>query len=265
MGIANRRRRSDADREARHVTDGRQGPYCWVLRPRCRSRYLWPTLKSLLRPSRPAPAIHARLRLSCRNEVTKRVEEEGLVFIGPSTRPLRPWATRSRQEAGQRGPRSTPFRATTTRRERRSARWRLARGIGYPVMIKASAGGGGKGCASPGRQGAQGRLCRAARTRHATASATTASSSKSSSRAAPHRDPDPGRQPRQRDLPERRECSIQRRHQKVIEEAPSPFISDAAPQSDGRAGRGAGQCREVPVRRDGGVCGRQDQDFFPRK
>ena len=30
-----------------------------------------------------------------------------------------------------------------------------------------------------------------------------------------------------------RECSIQRRHQKVIEEAPSPFISDATRKAMG--------------------------------
>ena len=38
-----------------------------------------------------------------------------------------------------------------------------------------------------------------------------------------------------------RECSIQRRNQKVVEEAPSPFVTPGDAQGDGRAGGRAGQ------------------------
>ena len=50
-----------------------------------------------------------------------------------------------------------------------------------------------------------------------------------------------------------RECSIQRRNQKVVEEAPSPFLDEKTRQRDGRAGGGAGQGGRLPERRHGRV------------
>ena len=102
---------------------------------------------------------------------------------------------------------------------------KIANEIGYPVMIKASAGGGGKGMRI---------ACNDAEAREGFASATNEAKSSLRRRprlhreihrgAAPHRDPGAGRRPRQLLYLGERECSIQRRHQKVIEEAPSPFL-----------------------------------------
>jgi propionyl-CoA carboxylase alpha chain len=111
---------------------------------------------------------------------------------------------------------------------------KIARDIGYPVMIKASAGGGGKGLrvAFNDKEAFEG--FDAAATRRATASATTASSSRSSSRSrATSRSRCWATRTATCVYLNERECSIQRRHQKVIEEAPSPFISEATRKAMG--------------------------------
>ena len=105
---------------------------------------------------------------------------------------------------------------------------KIAGEIGYPVMIKASAGGGGKGMRiawneGEVRDGFERATIGGAKAR----SATTGSSSKSSSsiRATSKSRCWPTRHGNAIYLGER-ECSIQRRNQKVVEEAPSPFLDE---------------------------------------
>ena len=100
---------------------------------------------------------------------------------------------------------------------------------GYPVVIKAVAGGGGKGmrvvrgaaeleaALEAARREAQGRV---RRRRACSSSATSSARATSRSRCSPTRTASVVH------LGER-ECSLQRRHQKVIEEAPSPAVDDA--------------------------------------
>ena len=172
------------------------------------------------------------------------VEDEGIVFIGPqATTQHRGHGRQDRlEEARQARPRSTPSPAGTRRSTRPSRRSQIAKDIGYPVMIKASRG--------RRRQGPAGGLQRPVRPSKASRPAATRRATsfgddrvfieKYVRGAAPHRDPGAGRQRTATCVYlNERECSIQRRHQKVIEEAPSPFISDATRKRDGRAGGGA--------------------------
>jgi propionyl-CoA carboxylase alpha chain len=110
----------------------------------------------------------------------------------------------------------------------------IAKGIGYPVMIKASAGGGGKGLrvAFNDKEAHEGfASCR-----------NEARNSFGDDRVFIEKFVE---EPRHIEIQllgdghgnvvflNERECSIQRRHQKVIEEAPSPFISDETRQAMG--------------------------------
>ena len=104
---------------------------------------------------------------------------------------------------------------------------RIAKEIGYPVMVKASAGGGGKGM----------RICWNDEDVHINfrLSKQEARSSFGDDRMLIEKYIDNGRHIEIQVLADgkgtslyfpERECSIQRRNQKVIEEAPSPFLDD---------------------------------------
>ena len=139
------------------------------------------------------------------------------------------------QEAGASKPRSTPFPATTMPSTTPEQAVEIAKGIGYPVMIKASAGGGGKGLRVAFNDQEASRRLRFVQNRGAgTPSATIACSSRSLSKEPHHIEIQVlGDAHGNSVYLHERECSIQRRHQKVIEEAPSPFIDDATRKAMG--------------------------------
>jgi len=113
---------------------------------------------------------------------------------------------------------------------------RVARDIGYPVIIKASAGGGGKGMrVVTAPEGLESALAMAA----AEAAAAFGDAAVYLERFLPD--------PRHVEIQilvdgdghgvhlGERDCSIQRRHQKLLEEAPSPVLTDSTRQAMGRA------------------------------
>jgi propionyl-CoA carboxylase alpha chain len=111
---------------------------------------------------------------------------------------------------------------------------RIARKIGYPVIVKASAGGGGKGMRIVRSAAELGSGIERAR--------SEAKSSFGDERVFIERFVDEPRHIEIQVLGDQhghvihlgeRECSIQRRHQKVIEEAPSPFLDEATRRAMG--------------------------------
>ena len=124
-----------------------------------------------------------------------------------------------------------------------------AREVGYPVMLKASAGGGGKGMRIAAGED---------EVREGFRSATNeALASFGDGRIFVERYVERPRHIEIQVLADRhgtvlhlgeRECSVQRRHQKVLEEAPSPFVDAGMRGADGRPGGGPRSARSATNR-----------------
>jgi propionyl-CoA carboxylase alpha chain len=153
------------------------------------------------------------------------LEQAGVVFIGPGVEAIGAMGDKieSKKLAQQVGVSTVPGYLGVIKDETEAVA--IARDVGYPVMIKASAGGGGKGM----------RIARSDQEVHEGFRSATneAKSSFADDRVFIEKYIE---QPRHIEIQVlgdshgnivylgERECSIQRRHQKVIEEAPSPFL-----------------------------------------
>ena len=164
--------------------------------------------------------------------------EAGVIFIGPPTEAIAAMGDKlaARRIADDAGVATIP--GTEDAVDDADAAITAAREIGYPVMIKASAGGGGKGM----------RLVwdEAALSESMTSAINEAVSAFGDGRVFVERFIEDPRHIEIQVLADgagtvvhlgERECSIQRRHQKVIEEAPSPLLDEAT-----RAAMGAQAC-----------------------
>ena len=173
-----------------------------------------------------AEAIHPGFGfLSENEEFAKRCEKEKIVFIGPSAEAIRLMgdkitARKIAQDA------KVPLVPGSDGAVTDVEASRVAEKIGYPVMIKASAGGGGKGMRLVRNQEDFDSSLRMAR--------SEARSSFGDDSVFVERFVEEPRHVEIQIIADNhgntlylfeRECSIQRRHQKVIEEAPSPAIS----------------------------------------
>ena len=233
MGIATVAVYSDADKEARHVALADEAVRIGT--PPSRESYLLADVIIAAAQSTGAQAIHPGYGFLSENaEFSKRCEAEGIVFIGPKHHSIAAMGDKieSKKLAGKAGVNCIPGVNDAIEAPERAVE--IAKGIGYPVMIKASAGGGGKGLrvAHNDKEAFEGfTSCR-----------NEARNSFGDDRVFIEKFVE---EPRHIEIQligdahgnvlylNERECSIQRRHQKVIEEAPSPFISDATRKAMG--------------------------------
>ena len=224
---------SEADTEARHVRMADEavciGP------PPSRESYLRMDRIIAACKETGAQAVHPGYGfLSENEEFAKRVEEEGIVFIGPKYQSIAAMGDKiaSKKLALEAKVNTIPGHNAAIDDAQEAVK--IAKGIGYPVMIKASAGGGGKGLrvAYNDQETAEGFV----------ACKNEALNSFGDDRVFIEKFVEEPRHIEIQVLGDahgnvvylwERECSIQRRHQKVIEEAPSPFLDDATRKAMG--------------------------------
>ena len=223
MGIESVAVFSDVDRRAQHV---RKADYAYHIGPATASEsYL--NIDKILDVARRsgAEAIHPGYGFLSENPRFARACAAAAVkFIGPSPESMEMMGskTRARQAMKRAG---VPFVPGSERGLEFEAAQRLADQIGYPVMLKAAAGGGGKGM-------------------RAVNAAADLRSAYDAARSEAQRSFGDNEvyierlivNPRHVEMQifgdehgnvvylGERECSIQRRHQKVMEEAPSPIV-----------------------------------------
>jgi acetyl-CoA carboxylase biotin carboxylase subunit len=224
MGIASVAVYSDADRAALHVRMAGEAEH---IGPAASSEsYL--RIDRIVAAARRhgAEAIHPGYGFLSENaEFAAACESAGMVFIGPSAESIRSMGskTAARQIAAAAG---APVAPGTGRGVSFEEAREFARAYGYPVLLKAVAGGGGKGM----------------RRVHREADLESAHRDASSEAAGAFGNPEMYvekliERPRHIEIQVlgdrhgnmvhlgERECSIQRRHQKVIEECPSPLLA----------------------------------------
>jgi len=182
-----------------------------------------------------AEAVHPGYGFLSENRAFREaLERAGIAFIGPPAGAIESMGDKitSKRIAESAGVNVIPGHAGVVRDADEAVR--IAREIGYPVMLKASAGGGGKGMRIA-RDDAE---CREGFER----AGREARSSFGDDRLFIERFIEEPRHIEIQVLADRhgntvslgeRECSIQRRHQKIIEEAPSPFIDPATRRAMG--------------------------------
>jgi len=233
MGIQTVAVYSEADAFARHVALADEAYLIGA--PPARESYLLGDKIISVALSCGAQAIHPGYGFLSENEgFAKAVEEAGLVFIGPKHASISAMGDKIASKKLAQAAQVSTIPGHNEAIADAATAVEIAKRIGYPVMIKASAGGGGKGL-------------RVSFSDEETASGFVACQNEARNSFGDDRIFIEKfiESPRHIEIQvlgdafghvvylNERECSIQRRHQKVIEEAPSPFISSATRRAMG--------------------------------
>jgi propionyl-CoA carboxylase alpha chain len=233
LGIAAVAVHSEADADALHV---RMADEALPIGPAAASQsYL--RIERIVEAARlsGAQAVHPGYGFLAENAAfAEALAAEGIVFIGPPVAAIRAMGDKlaAKRLAAAAGVSIVPGHPEAIGDRDLAAR--IAADIGYPVMVKAAAGGGGKGMRiALDEQDLRAGIERAQ---------SEARSSFGDDRVFLEKFV---REPRHIEIQVladqrghvvhlgERECSIQRRHQKVIEEAPSPFLDEATRRAMG--------------------------------
>ncbi|MEX5727274.1 propionyl-CoA carboxylase alpha chain [Rhodovulum iodosum] len=233
MGIATVAVYSDADRNALHVEMADEAIHIGPP-PANQSYIVIDKVMEAIKASG-AEAVHPGYGFLSENKrFAEALEKAGVAFIGPPANAIEAMGDKitSKKIAQEAGVSTVPGYMGLI--EDADEAVKISKEIGYPVMIKASAGGGGKGMRiawtdEEAREGFQ-------------SSKNEAASSFGDDRIFIEKFVT---QPRHIEIQVladthgnciylgERECSIQRRNQKVIEEAPSPFLDPATRKAMG--------------------------------
>ncbi|MCC1480650.1 acetyl-CoA carboxylase biotin carboxylase subunit [Roseibaca sp. Y0-43] len=233
MGIATVAVYSDADRHALHVQMADEAIHIGPA-PANQSYIVIDKIMDAIRQSG-AEAVHPGYGFLSENmKFAEALAKEGVAFIGPPAGAIEAMGDKitSKKLAQEAGVSTVPGYMGLISDADEAVK--ISAEIGYPVMIKASAGGGGKGMRiawndDEAREGFQ-------------SSKNEAASSFGDDRIFIEKFVT---QPRHIEIQvladshgntvylHERECSIQRRNQKVIEEAPSPFLDEATRKAMG--------------------------------
>ncbi|MES9876942.1 MAG: acetyl/propionyl/methylcrotonyl-CoA carboxylase subunit alpha [Candidatus Sedimenticola sp. PURPLELP] len=233
MGIKTVAVYSDADKEALHVQMADEAVHIGA----AASAESYLVMERIIQACKDtgAQAVHPGYGFLSENSAfCEALEEAGIAFIGPAPFAINSMGDKitSKKLAADAGVNTIPGHAEIIKDADEAVE--IASGIGYPVMLKATAGGGGKGM----RVAWNDEECRDGFLR----ATNEARSSFGDDRVFIEKFIE---EPRHIEIQvmadthgnviylNERECSIQRRHQKVIEEAPSPFLDEATRKAMG--------------------------------
>jgi geranyl-CoA carboxylase alpha subunit len=216
---------SDADREALHVREADQAVRIGEALP-AQSYLNIPAIIAAAKASG-AGAVHPGYGFLAENdEFAQACRDANLVFIGPSPDSIKAMGNKAgaKEMMQKAGVPVVPGYQGADQSD--AAMLTEAKKIGFPVMIKAVAGGGGRGMRLVANEAGFAEALRSARSE---AKAAFGDGTVILERAIPN--------PRHIEIQVfgdrygnaihlgERDCSVQRRHQKLVEEAPSPAVS----------------------------------------